>query len=486
NFDPSLIPAIVANNKLSRLQSLENNTARVGDLVDAFIKARGMSWNKDVAVIDEMNKVTKEELVAFANRFFTDQDYVVLYKIKGEDKNIVKVDKPPITPVVTNEGKTSAFVKSIVGTPLPAIKPVWIDYNKDIQKAKVGNAEVLYVPNKENGLFRLTYQFDMGSWNNQLLPVAAQYLKYLGTDKFSSEQISKQFYSLACSFDVRTGDEQTSVVITGLGENFDKAVHLFEDLLRNCKPDEAALESLKSTILKARANNKLNKRAIAAGLQSYALYGPKNPFNYILSEDALKALKPEDLTGLLHILFNYSHRIGYYGSQTLSDLTGKLYTLHSLPVAWTTAPAPVKFERVQQASNKVLFANYDAVQSEIFWVKNLSVYDPKNEAIVNLFNSYFGGGMGSIVFSTIRESKALAYSTYAFVITPQKKDDEFSVVAYVGSQSDKMNDAIKSMNELLNELPKTEQSFANARSSLMKNLETDRITQDGIITSYLN
>jgi predicted Zn-dependent peptidase len=94
--------------------------------------------------------------------------------------------------------------------------------------------------------------------------------------------------------------------------------------------------------------------------------------------------------------------------------------------------------------------------------------------------------MGSVVFSTIRESKALAYSTYAQVITPDKKDDNLTAVAYVGSQSDKMNDAIKSMNELLNLLPKTEQAFENARSSLLKNVETDRITQDGIITSYLS
>jgi hypothetical protein len=59
------------------------------------------------------------------------------------------------------------------------------------------------------------------------------------------------------------------------------------------------------------------------------------------------------------------------------------------------------------------------------------------------------------------------------------------MVAYVGSQSDKMNDAVKSMNELLNEMPKAEQNFENARNSLMKSIETDRISQDGIINSYL-
>lgn len=49
-----------------------------------------------------------------------------------------------------------------------------------------------------------------------------------------------------------------------------------------------------------------------------------------------------------------------------------------------------------------------------------------------------------------------------------------------------MNDAIVGMNELLNELPKTEQSLANARSGIIRNVETVRITQDGIIANYLN
>ncbi|HLF45445.1 MAG TPA: insulinase family protein [Chitinophagaceae bacterium] len=485
NFEESLVKATTANYKLSLLQSLENNAARVNNLMNEFIKNKGTEWNKKVALVDEMSTVTKKELVAFANRFFADKNYVLLYKRKGEDKNIVKVEKPAITPVETNPGKTSPFVKAIIEKPLPAVKPVWLDYTKDLQKGKLGNAEVLYVQNKDNGLFRLSYRFDIGSWNNKLLPLATQYIQYLGTDKYSSEEISKQFYNLACNFNIFTGNEQTTITLSGLQENFDKAVGLFEELLKNCKPDADALEGLKNLQLKARSNNKLNKGAISAGLQSYAMYGAKNPYNYTLTDEELKSLKPENLTDLLHTLSTYQHRVGYFGPQSLTGLTAKLQTLHPLPAAWTTHSGAVKFTRIPQTADKVLFANYDAVQSEIYWVKNLSIYDPKNEALVNLFNSYFGGGMGSIVFSTIRESKALAYSTNAQVITPGKKDDHFSIVAYVGSQSDKMNDAVKSMNELLNEMPKAEQNFENARTSLMKNIETDRISQDGIINSYL-
>src|SRR5215211_6316918 len=119
-------------------------------------------------------------------------------------------------------------------------------------------------------------------------------------------------------------------------------------------------------------------------------------------------------------------------------------------------------------------------------LKRLDTYDPKQTAKLAIYNSYFGGGMGSVVFQTIRESKALAYSTYAVVQTPAKKEDDYTFTGYVGSQADKMNDAIVSMNELLANLPKTEQNFANAVKSQKKDIETQRITKDGIIFNYLS
>jgi len=484
-FDESLIKSIVANYKLSQLQAQEDNTNRVEEVVDQFIKNKGLEWDKDVAQLDEMGKVTKKEIVDFANRFFTDDDYAVIYKRKGEDKSIVKVDKPPITPVETNSGKQSAFVKAITTTPLPSTQPVWVDYNKDIQKGKAGPADVLYVPNKDNSLFRLHYYFNQGAFNNRLLPIALQYLQFLGTDKVSAEEITKQFYNIAASFSANAANEETTITISGLQENFDKAVSLFENLLRNCKTDETALAALKDRMLKSRANNKMNKQAIAQAVRSYAVYGSNNPFNYVLTNEEIKSLKAEDLIALLHSLPNYKHEVLYYGPSPVAKVSTDVAKLHTMPATWTPTPKPVVFKPLKQTSNQVLFTDYDAVQSEIYWVKDLGQYDPKQTAKIDVYNSYFGGGMGSVVFQTIRESKALAYSTFAVVQTPAKKEDDYTFIGYVGSQADKMNDAITSMNELLKDLPKTEQNFTNAIKSGKKDIETQRITKDDIIFNYL-
>ncbi len=156
-----------------------------------------------------------------------------------------------------------------------------------------------------------------------------------------------------------------------------------------------------------------------------------------------------------------------------------------MPAAFTPYPARQRYAYSAQTLNQVLFANYDMVQSEIVWIRNAAPYDVNKEPVVDIFDNYFGGGMGSIVFQTLRESKALAYSTFANYGTPSKKEDPFYMLAYIGCQADKMNEAIGGMNALLNDMPVSEKGFQLARTSEKKDIETQRFTQDGIVFAYL-
>ena len=482
NFDDNLITSIINNQKKSKIQSTETYGARASDLMDAFTSE--LNWQEQVAYTDMLSKLTKKDIVAFANKYFQD-NYVVILKRKGEDKNIIKVDKPAITPVETNRDAQSAFVKQINNMPAIAVKPVWLDYNKDLQKGKVGPAEVLYVQNKDNSLFRLRYRFEIGTWNDKKLSLAAQYLQFLSTGKMNAEEITKAFYKIACSFTVSASTEFTTVTIEGLQENFNEAVKLFEDVLKNCKTDEVALKSLKARISKSRTDAKANKGAIMSGLVSYARYGKNNPFNYTMSNDELNNTTADELVNILHSLNSHAHTILYYGPQPLAELTAGLKTVHTIPAAFIASTAPVKFTNTTQSKNEVLFADYNMVQSEIRWVRNTTAYSADKEPVIDIFNNYFGGGMGALVFQTIRESKALAYSTFAFYAKPDKKEDPFYTLAYVGCQADKFNESIVAMNELLNDLPNVAENIKFARAGIKKDIETERITQDGIIFNYL-
>lgn len=483
-FDDETLNAIINNFKVDQLRTNESNSGRANTILDAFTS--GVKWVDAASFLDDLSKVTKQELVDFANKYYTN-DYVIIYKRQGENKTVKKIVKPEITPVQVNREDMSPFVKSIVETKALEVKPVFIDYDKDIAKFKIGGKVPLYyVQNHDNGLFKLYYVLDMGKLHDIKLPQAINLLQYLGTDKFTAEQVSKEFFKLACDFGVSASDEQVYVYLSGLDENFAPAVRLFEHLLSNVKPDQQALNSMVERILKSRSDAKLNKNTIfRSAMRNYAVYGKNNPFTYNLKTEELKALKAEDLVKYIKELTSYQHKIFYYGPRRVADVNQFLGVEHKINGALKKYPKPVEFKRNETATNTVLFTDYKMVQAEIMWLnKQTMKFDTNMYPMVSIFNEYFGGGMSSLVFQTIRESKALAYSTYSYFQSPAKKTDPYYIIAYVGTQADKMNEAIPAMNDLLQKMPKTEIAFESAKGALKNQLESDRIIKEKIIFNY--
>ena len=208
NFDDDLIPSIVNNIKKHKIQQTESYGDRAYMLMDAFTGK--LNWRDQVAYVNDLSKVTKKDIMDFANKYFGN-NYVAVLKYKGERTDVEKIEKPTITPVETNADKQSTFVKMINQMPSTPVAPVFLDYNKDLQRSKLGKAEVYYVQNKENQLYRLNFRYKIGTLNDLKMGLAAQYIQFLGTDKKSAEQISKEFYKIASSFRVHTADEYTFV-----------------------------------------------------------------------------------------------------------------------------------------------------------------------------------------------------------------------------------------------------------------------------------
>ena len=482
NFDDDLIPSIVNNIKKRIIQSTESYSSRAYMLMNAFTD--NLDWRDQVAYVNDISKIKKQDVVAFANKYLGN-NYVVVYKKQGQRTNVEKIEKPAITPVETNADKQSAFVKMVNDMPSTPVSPVFLDYNKDLQKSKLGKAEVLYVQNKDNDLYRLRFRYKIGSLNDLKMPLAADYIEFLGTNKKSAEQISKEFYKIASSFRISVGEEYTTVTIEGLQENFEAAVKLYEDLVLNVKADNEALAALKARLTKSRTDAKANRATIMQALTSYALYGAKNKFNNRLSDAEIESVTAKELVDRVKNLNNVEQTVIYYGPSTLAELTTKLKPLHKVPATFAKVAPKKEFKQVEQTKNQVLFTDYEMVQAETRWIRNTNTYNPAENTVISVFNNYFGGGMGSLVFQTIRESKALAYSTYGFYVFPRKKADKYYMMAYVGAQADKFVEAVAAMNELLTTMPELPANLDLAKVQLKKEIQTERITQDDIIYDYI-
>ncbi|SDI34312.1 M16 family metallopeptidase [Chryseobacterium jejuense] len=482
-FSEDLLKAIINNEKKNIIEYYEKYSLRGTILNHEFI------WDIDrkasLEYIEEISKLTKKDIMDFAAKYLQNNNYVLVYKKPGKDRRTMKINKPTITPIPINKEDQSPFLEKIEQIPENPISPVWLNYDKDIAKNKLGDVDILSVKNKDNALFKMYYYFDTKKWNSKILPLAAEYLEYLGTQNKSSENISKEFYQLASSFKMKVGSDETYILLEGLNENFDKTIALFEDLIKNCQADQAALDAYKEAQKTMRNGAKLDKDLISIGLRSYAQYGPQNPFNNVLSDAELDALKAEDLIHLLHDLFNFKHKILYYGPKSGNEIAASLTPIHTLPPILKDIPNIKTFVQIPTDKNKVLFAHYKMVQAEVAWIRVGGQYNSAITPTVSLFNDYFGDGMGSIVFQTIRESKALAYETSSYFQQPDNKEDKDVIKAEVKTQADKFNESVTAMNELLTTLPESKQLFEATKSGLKKSIASERISQDGIIFSYL-
>ena len=481
DFDDWMIEAVVNDLKLSQLKEFESSTALANAYFNSFIHHQ--NWADIVKELDDMKQVTKEELVAFANDFYKD-NYVVTYKRQGTDENIAKVENPGITPVNLNRDKQSDYLVAFNQIEPAEITPVFVDFEKEIKHTKLANnLEVASIENKVNDLFQMNFIFDMGSDHNKKISLAAGYLDFLGTEKFSPENLKKEFYKLGINYNVNTGSDQTYVSLSGLKENLPKGLVLLEDLWNNAIADQESYDKYVARILKSREDGKTQKDNILwDGLFEYAKYGDHSRLRNIYTADELAKIDPKELVQIVKDLKNYQQRLFYYGK----DLDAALLALsenHQVEAPLKSYPEPETYT-AQETGDKVYFVDYDMVQSEMVLVSKGDAFNKEKMAEAQLFNTYFGSGLSSIVFQEIRESKSLAYSAFSSYSMARKAGEEDYVYAYVGTQANKLPEAVDAMMDLMNDMPEAGEQFEQAKESTLKKIAAQRITKSNIFWNY--
>jgi len=483
---PDWLPgAAVKNLKLNEIRGYESNWGRSFAFVEAFINQQ--KWEDVVHKWKFRDSIKKQDIINFARKYYGD-NYVVVYKKTGEDPNVIKIQKPPITPIELNRDQQSEFASAVENMEAPNIQPVFLDFEKDLDHLVMkSEIEILYKQNTENDLFSMTYLVDMGNNHNKMLGTALEYLTYLGTSRYTPEEFKQELYKLGCSFGAWTSDDQLRVYFSGLAETFEDGLKLFEHLLADAQPNAEALKNLTRDILKKRADAKLNKSTILYGaMYNYGVYGKDSPYQNILSETELNALTPETLIDMIKQISNYEHRILYYGPLAKDELIELLDRYHKLPDSFKPIPDEKEYQQLATLENNIYICNYDMKQAEIIMLSKSVPYNRDNVAVRTLFNEYYGGNMSSVVFQTLRESKALAYSVWGSYQTPSRPERAHYIQSYIGTQADKLGEALDGMFDLLNNMPESENSLKDSKNAIIKQIQTERITKGSILWRYVN
>ena len=218
---------------------------------------------------------------------------------------------------------------------------------------------------------------------------------------------------------------------------------------------------------------------------NYARYGAESPFTNVLSNDELNAITSEELLAIIKDINIMQHTVMYYGSMDSDALIKTLNENHQVPDELKPLPDSVPFVVLDTEDPQVFWTNYDMVQAEIVMQSRGPKYDPEISPEVQMFNEYFGG-MSGVVFQEIREARGLAYSVFSSYSSGSKKEKNDVMMAYIGTQADKQEEAMNALVDLMNNIPESEQNFENAKKAILKKIESDRVTKTNVFFNYLS
>jgi predicted Zn-dependent peptidase len=494
DFSEDLVKSIITEKKLAEQHMLEDNSARAMQYVEAF--TNDVEWADEVGKLGRIEKLTKADIVAFAKKHLKNNNYVCVYKRIGEDKDVKPVEKPAITPIQMNRDTVSVFAKEILNNEVKPIAPVFVNLEKDITYSKAkSDIPVLYRKNELNELFNLSYRYEIGTTSildeglSRYLPLAAEYINYLGTDSMSAEEIKQQFYQLGCRFDIDSDMRTTTISLSGLQENMAQALALMEKILSSVKPDSVALQNLITTKLQERENILNMFDAYSYFLRNYIRYGLYGVELELSNQELKEAVNMgETLTGLIKSLSNFEHTVTYYGPMEVDALLSLINDEHQSADALCGVGEKRVPALLQTKENECFILPYNGTQSFVMsqYACDGRPFDENQLGVSYMYNNYFGAGMNTVVFQEMREKRSLCYGAGARYSLPAYKDQFCTFTTTIQSQNDKLSECIEVFDDIINNMPESQTSFNVAKKGALTQLSTERVKRTEYFDMYFD
>ena len=472
-FEEWIIPAIVNDFKKTEKASLESNLARVSMMRAAFLSYN--DWDHHIAQMSRLEQVTKQDVIDVANRYFGD-DYVAVYRRDGQHE-IPPVVKPQIDPVAIDPTRQSAFAAALLAQDIEPIEPTYVVPDQDYRVIEFADGVPLYyAPNPLNDLFSFSISIEVGTEENEKLGLAAAVMDKAGTPALSNEDLQKEWYRMGSNFRFGAGENQSSISISGLDEQFEPTLALMLDLVRNPSSDQQTLDELIGIILKSREDQKEAPPAIARALYLYNRYGEESPMLESLTNAEISATTLDELLGLPADLLNYKHTISYTGSMPLEDLVATLREHHVIEDDLRDTP-PYRYRYAREVDETEIYVvNRETAQAQVRIEFPDGRYTSDDTLIGSIYNNYFGTSMSSVVFQELREARALAYSAQAQYTQGGRLDAENLMLGAIASQNDKTVDAVEAFIDLMDNMPQSVERYDDSVNSLLNRYRTSKVS----------
>ena len=122
--------------------------------------------------------------------------------------------------------------------------------------------------------------------------------------------------------------------------------------------------------------------------------------------------------------------------------------------------------------------------SDGYFYINGKPYEIASDVYSDAFNQYFSGGFSGIVLNEIRTKRSMAYTAYGVNQTPSITGKNTSFIGYVGTQSDKVVEAINVYMDLLTIMPADTTRMEAIRAALKQAAQTAKPSMRGKASTF--
>lgn len=460
----------------------ESSESKMNWLLSAFMY--NMPLEQVLNANDHIQALTKEEIVRVAKKYFS-QDHMTISFDEATKTNKAKtLPKPNIKPLEPVKDAKTAYAEAFKKLPKGQLKQTFNNFN-DVQVSSLGeNITLHYTPNTKNDVFSLTLRYGVGEHEMPLLPYAAALMNnagIMGNPATEGKDFAQQMAELGGDVSYGCNDSYFYISISGEDGNMNKIMNLVNRQLLMPYLETKQLDAIKGSEFFTRLSRQKRTAVQKSALMQYALYGDKSAYLDEVPFADIWGMGLPQVQSLLSSARSYALNVFYCGTLTPEQLVAEL------PLTEGMRPSNSPFIQEKKTYDKptVFFLpNSDVQQADLYFYINGQPYDIASDVYSDAFNQYFSGGFSGIVLNEIRTKRSMAYTAYGVNQTPSLTGKNTHFIGYVGTQSDKVVDAINVYMDLLTTMPADTTRMEAIRAALKQAAQTAKPSMRGKASTF--
>ena len=460
----------------------ESSELKINSLLSAFMY--DIPLEQVLNAIDHIQALTKEEIVRVAKKYFN-QDHMTISFDEATKTNKAKtLPKPNIKPLEPVKDAKTAYAEAFKKLPKGQLKQTFNNFN-DVQVSSLGeNITLHYTPNTKNDVFSLTLRYGVGEHEMPLLPYAAALMNnagIMGNPATEGKDFAQQMAELGGDVSYGCNDSYFYISISGEDGNMNKIMNLVNRQLLMPYLEKKQLDAIKGSEFFTRLSRQKRTAVQKSALMQYALYGDKSAYLDEVPFADIWGMGLPQVQSLLSSARTYALNVFYCGTLTPEQLVAEL------PLTEGMRPSNSPFIQEKKTYEKptiFFLPNSDVQQADLYFYINGQPYDIASDVYSDAFNQYFSGGFSGIVLNEIRTKRSMAYTAYGVNQTPSLAGKNTNFIGYVGTQSDKVVDAINVYMDLLTTMPADTTRMEAIRAALKQAAQTAKPSMRGKASTF--